>query len=76
MKSPMKSLLDARFEEAGTTFETRPDGRVGVTNWPAVRSSSDTFLNDRFAEYEAERKAVAESGGPSDQAEDRDARER
>lgn len=53
----MRTLLETRFAEAGTTFETQADGRVAVANWPAVRQSSTSFLTDEFAAYEAQRKA-------------------
>lgn len=49
--------LKKRFEEAGTTFECRPDGRVAVTNWPKPRTSNRSFLRDLVAEWEAAERA-------------------
>jgi hypothetical protein len=63
----MTNRLEQRFREAGTTFETRSDGRIAVRNWPALRQSSTTFLSDEFARWEAEQKAAAEAADQNDQ---------
>lgn len=56
----MRSPLSDGLAEAGTTFTERPDGRVAVENLPGVRrTGSATFLQDEFADYEAQRKAAA-----------------